>query len=139
LQEFAVSESEAPNVENHCTEGEETFSEVLDELSFENVWVMYGRKGNRKSSRRRWDGLPKKAKQLAVVHIPQYVAATPDMQYRKNFETYINQEAWNDRIITRNETNRNNCKANDGGLNAEFAKHIAAGIARARANLANGE
>jgi uncharacterized protein YdaU (DUF1376 family) len=31
---------ETPNVENHCTEGE-----VLDELSFENVWAMYGRKG----------------------------------------------------------------------------------------------
>jgi hypothetical protein len=27
----------------HCIEGEETFCEVLDELSFENVWQMYGK------------------------------------------------------------------------------------------------
>jgi uncharacterized protein YdaU (DUF1376 family) len=97
---------ETPNVENHCTEGEDTFCEVLDELSFESVWVMYGRKGNKKSSQRRWDGLPKKAKLLAVAHIPRYVAATPEIQYRKNFETYINQEAWNDQIITKNGTER---------------------------------
>jgi hypothetical protein len=79
-------------------------AEVLDELSFENVWAMYERKGNRKSSQRRWDGLPKKAKLLAVAHIPRYVAATPEIQYRKNFETYIGQEAWNDEIITKNGT-----------------------------------
>ncbi|KAA6303165.1 MAG: hypothetical protein EZS26_000768 [Candidatus Ordinivivax streblomastigis] len=78
--------------------------EVLDELSFENVWLMYQRKGNKKSSQRRWDGLPKKAKLLAVEHIPRYVEATPDEKYRKNFETYINQEAWNDKIITKNGT-----------------------------------
>jgi hypothetical protein len=100
LQEFAGSKP--PNVENSCTEGEDCA--VLEELSFENVWVMYGRKGNRKSSQRRWDGLPKKAKLLAVVHIPRYVAATPEIRYRKNFETYINQEVWNDQIITRNES-----------------------------------
>jgi hypothetical protein len=102
---------ETPNVENHSTEGEgendesEKSSqefvevEVFDELSFENVWERYGRKGNKKTSKKRWDVLPKKAKQIAVVHIPRYVKATPTLQYRKNFETYINQEAWNDEII----------------------------------------
>jgi uncharacterized protein YdaU (DUF1376 family) len=133
-QDFAASET--PNVENHCTEGEDTSCEVLDELSFENVWSMYGRKGNRKTSLRRWDGLPKKAKQLAARHIPRYVAATPEVQFRKNFETYINQEAWNDQIITRHGTNSNGCKASDGGLDAELAESIAAGIARAKANQA---
>jgi hypothetical protein len=108
---------ETPNVENHCTEGEDTFDgrksekssqefaeAEIYELSFENIWAVYGKKGNKKSSQRRWDGLPKKAKLLAVAHIPRYVAATPEIQYRKNFETYINQEAWNDQIITKNET-----------------------------------
>ncbi|MDR1652896.1 MAG: hypothetical protein LBS01_04490 [Prevotellaceae bacterium] len=80
-------------------EPEKKLQEADDELSFEKVWAMYGRKGNKKTSQRKWDRLPKKAKQLAVVHIPKYVAATPDIQYRKNFETYINQEAWNDKIF----------------------------------------
>jgi hypothetical protein len=128
---------ETPNVENHCTEGGETFCEVLDELSFESVWAMYERKGNKKTSKRKWDGLPKKSKVLAAAHIPRYVAATPEIQYRKNFEAYINQEAWNDQIVTKNGTCRNDCKASNGGLDAKLAESIAAGIARAQANKAN--
>jgi len=89
-----------PNVENHCTEGEETFCEVLDELDFDNVWAMYQRKGNKKTSRRKWDKLPKRTKMLAVEHIPHYVKSTPVLKYRKNFEVYITQEAWNDIIIS---------------------------------------
>jgi hypothetical protein len=111
--------AETPNVKNHSTEGEESnngesekssqeFAEVMDELSFENVWAMYERKGNKKSSKRKWNGLPKKAKLLAVAHIPKYVTATPVMQYRKNFESYISQEAWDDEIITRKEYRRDN-------------------------------
>ena len=69
----------------------------LDE--FEKVWQLYGKKGNKKTSLRRWEILSAKNKNLAFVHIPQYVTATPDIQYRKNFETYLNQEAWNDEII----------------------------------------
>lgn len=86
-------------------ENEDTY-EVLDEFSFENVWAMYGRKGNKKTSNRRWDALTNKAKQLAITHIPRYVDSTPNIQYRKNFETYINQEAWNDEILTSDEKSR---------------------------------
>jgi hypothetical protein len=78
--------------------------DVLDKnLSFETVWEQYEHKGNRKTSERKWNSLPKKARELAVVHIPKYVLATPEKQYRKNFETYINQEAWNDEIISKTD------------------------------------
>jgi hypothetical protein len=95
--------SEPPNVENHSTEGEEC--EVLDELSFESVWAMYGKKGNRKTSSQKWGKLKNHCKLAALKHISEYVKATPDIQYRKNFETYINQETWNDEIINRNGSN----------------------------------
>jgi len=72
----------------------------LDELAFETVWAMYEKKGTSKVSRSKWDKLPKYKKQLALNHIPLYVQATPNKRYRKNFETYINQEAWNDEIFT---------------------------------------
>jgi uncharacterized protein YdaU (DUF1376 family) len=94
-------EEETPNVENHSTEGKEIICEVLDELSFENVWAMYGRKGNKKTSMKKWSKLENHCKLAALKHIPEYVKATSkDIQYRKNFETYINQEAWNDIIIS---------------------------------------
>lgn len=84
-------------------EGEEGYIESkdsLDEYSFEAVWEMYEKKGTSKVARSRWDKLPKIKKQLALKHIPLYVQATPEKKYRKNFETYINQEAWNDEIFT---------------------------------------
>jgi hypothetical protein len=106
-------------------------------VSFEEVWALYERKGNKKTSERRWANLKNHCREAALKHIPRYVAATPDIQFRKNFETYLNQEAFNDEIITRNETNRNNNQANSG-LDAELARSVAAGIARARTNQANG-
>lgn len=74
---------------------------VEDETTaFETVWALYDKKGNKKTSQRRWKGLSQKSKDLAVKHIPLYVASTPEIRYRKNFETYISQEAWNDEIIS---------------------------------------
>ena len=69
------------------------------EFSFENVWELYERKGNKKTSKAKWDRLSNTNKALALKHIPGYVGATPDKQYRKNFETYLNQEVWNDTIM----------------------------------------
>ena len=60
---------------------------------------MYGKKGNKKSSARRWATLPVHHKQAALDHLPRYVQSTPEIRYRKNLETYLNQECWNDQII----------------------------------------
>lgn len=82
-----------------------------DEFSFENVWEQYGKKGNRKTSKAKWDKLSMSNKEFAIKHVPIYANATPDKQYRKNFETYLNQEVWNDNILLnisepiRSETN----------------------------------
>jgi hypothetical protein len=84
-------------------EGEEGYIESkdsFDEFSFEAVWAMYEKKGTSKVARSRWDKLPKTKKQLALKHIPLYVQATPEKKYRKNFEKYLSQEAWNDEIFT---------------------------------------
>lgn len=70
-----------------------------EELSFDNVWNLYGKKGNKKTSKQRWNKLPISKKKLAIVNIPLYVQATPDKQFRKDFQAYINQEVWNDEIL----------------------------------------
>ncbi|MDR2002381.1 MAG: hypothetical protein LBQ74_05060 [Prevotella sp.] len=71
---------------------------IEEKFSFEQAWQMYGKKGNRKTSERRWASLKNHCRELAFRHIPLYVESTPDRQYRKNFETYISQEAWNDEL-----------------------------------------
>ena len=110
---------------------------IFDELNFEHVWDLFGRKGNRKTSERKWNGLPKKTKQIAVVHIPQYVESTPVLKYRKNFETYIGQEVWLDEIISENGTNQSFSKNGHGGLTDEEAfatVECGLGLAAAAAN-----
>jgi hypothetical protein len=76
-------------------------SEILPEkFPFERAWELYGRKGNKKTSMRKWGSLKNDCREAAMKHIPPYVKATPDKQYRKNFETYLNQEAWHDEIVS---------------------------------------
>ena len=62
---------------------------------------MYEKKGNRKTSLAKWSKLSIESMQLIFDHIPHYVRSTPDKQFRKNFETYINQEGWLDEITER--------------------------------------
>ena len=38
------------------------------------------------------------------VKLPAYIKSTPELQFRKHLVTYLNQKAWNDRIIEKIET-----------------------------------
>jgi len=67
---------------------------------FEKIWESYGKKGNRKTSLAKFNRMTVTNKKLMAEHLPLYVKSKPDKQYRKNLETYINQECWNDEIIT---------------------------------------
>ncbi|OAV68534.1 hypothetical protein Barb6XT_00081 [Bacteroidales bacterium Barb6XT] len=99
--------------EKNIRENENTFSlgetsvsppdSSNSEFDFENVWELYGKKGSRKISLSRWNALSKVKKRLATDYIPAYVNATPERRFRKNFETYISREAWNDELPVRSE------------------------------------
>jgi hypothetical protein len=73
---------------------------ILDEGLFEQVWELYGRKGNKKTSRLRFNNLNDVNRALLLKHIHDYVVSTPDKQFRKDFQSYINLECWNDEVIT---------------------------------------
>ena len=66
---------------------------------FDLVWSMYGKKGNRKTSQSKFNKLTDSNKKLMSEHLQNYIDSTPDKQFRKNLETYINQECWNDEIL----------------------------------------
>lgn len=101
--------------------------EVIDPTSFESVWDLYGKKGNKKTSAAKWGRIPAKAKNLALEHIPKYVASSPDIRFRKNFETYINQEVWNDEIIDNGKRTNTGATATE---DEEFFRRIAGSIQR---------
>ncbi len=43
--------------------------------------------------------------QLIIEHIPKYKIEQPDKQFRKHFETYLNNKSYNDEIIQNNGKN----------------------------------
>jgi len=117
ITQTETQQEHSENTKNKKEKKEEEFKEIFkpptpfegdecDENSFEKVWEMYERKGNKKTSMKKWKNLNNHCREEALAHIPLYVKATPDKQYRKNFETYISQEAWNDEIINKNSLQR---------------------------------
>lgn len=74
-------------------------ADVTDNL-FELAWKLYDKKvGCKEKLLKKWLQIPRKERFRILDYIPRYVAATPDKQYRKNFQTFLNQKAWNDEII----------------------------------------
>lgn len=74
--------------------------QVKDEYTFENAWNLYQKKvGCKDKLEKKWNSMSFKDRKAATEHIPLYVMATEDKKYRKNFQTYLNQRAWEDEII----------------------------------------
>lgn len=67
---------------------------------FQDIWDHYEKKvGSRKKIENKWNKLPQETKEAIYHHVTDYKLAQPDKKFRKNFETYLNNEAWRDEII----------------------------------------
>lgn len=74
--------------------------QIVEEYSFEDFWDDYDKKvGSKPKLLKKWAKISKKDKQKIREYIPLYKAAQPDKKYRKNPETFLNNESWNDEII----------------------------------------
>ena len=77
-------------------------------VEFEMWWNLYDKKvGDKKKLMAKWRKIPKRDIGEIFRHTKDYVRATPDKKFRKNPQTYLNNESWNDEIIESNgKTNR---------------------------------
>lgn len=74
--------------------------EVKDEYTFERAWDLYDKKvGDKDTLKRKWNSMSKKNRKAAIEYIPLYVISKPDKQFRKNFQTFLNQRGWEDELI----------------------------------------
>lgn len=74
--------------------------EVKDEYTFERAWNLYDKKvGCKERLEKKWNSMSKKDRKAAIEYIPLYVISQPDKQYRKNFQTFLNQRGWEDELI----------------------------------------
>ena len=74
--------------------------EVKDEYTFERAWDLYDKKvGCKAKLEKKWNSMSQKDRKAAIEYIPLYVISKPDKQYRKNFQTFLNQRGWEDELI----------------------------------------
>ena len=66
--------------------------EVKDEYTFARAWNMYDKKvGCKAKLEKKWNSMSQIDRKAAIEYIPLYVLSQPDKQYRKNFQTFLNQ------------------------------------------------
>ena len=74
--------------------------QVKDEYTFERAWNLYEKKvGCKAKLEKKWNSMSLKDRKAAIKYIPLYVLSQPDKQYRKNFQTFLNQRGWEDELI----------------------------------------
>jgi len=77
-------------------------------IEFDSFWNLYDKKINRSKCEMKWRKLKLKEKEIIMNMLPDYILSTPDIQYRKNPLTYLNNKGWNDSIIVRKSKVRSN-------------------------------
>jgi len=79
--------------------------------SFEVFWNLYDKKVERASCEKKWKKIKPDAYQLIFDHVERYVKSTPEKQFRKHPETYLNNASWNDEIVF--PTNKNEAQSRE--------------------------
>jgi len=74
--------------------------ELIPNISFNTWWDLYDKKvGSKTKLEAKWNKLTDNQRTQAIKHTKEYIIAQPDKQYRKNPDTYFNNESYNDEII----------------------------------------
>ena len=82
----------------------ESTSEITPKIeialkTFNNFWLLYDKRTNQKKCFKIWLKIKSELHTTIYSHVKEYVKSTPDKKYRKNPETYLNNECWNDEIV----------------------------------------
>lgn len=92
-----------PRTERQSTTHEKAVKEVDSNThrpsttnQFALAWESYGKKVSRSVAEKAWSRLPESDRTKALKHIPLFVGATPEVTFRPNLSTYLNQRRWED-------------------------------------------
>jgi hypothetical protein len=80
-------------------ETQEEMREVDIYPTFDDFWNEYDKKVGKEKAKTKWKALSQKDKEAIMDYIPNYKAAQPEKQFRKDPETFFSKKAWNDEII----------------------------------------
>jgi hypothetical protein len=99
LATIQQKDSTVPIIEQTTIEPKTIEPKTINDSLFDTFWNLYDKKVDKKNTLKKWSKLKEETKQAIILHVPKYVAVTPDSQYRKNPDTYLNNCAWEDEII----------------------------------------
>jgi DNA-binding MarR family transcriptional regulator len=66
---------------------------------FDEFWTAYDKKVNRAKTEKIWAKLSDEDRNACLNAVGRYVLATPEKQFRKNPQTYLNNRGWEDEIV----------------------------------------
>ena len=89
------------NVKNVKNDNKKVFTIINDR--FDDFWSMYDKKDGAAKCKSKWKKLKEHEKDSIFRVLPNYIASTPDKQFRKNPLTWLNGEHWNDDIANINK------------------------------------
>tara|TARA_R110002049_G_scaffold4063_2_gene29290 strand:- start:3190 stop:3963 length:774 start_codon:yes stop_codon:yes gene_type:complete len=96
--------------------------------TFDDFWDEYDKKvGSKSKIKKQWDKLNQKTKEEIMVYIPNYKLSQPEKKYRKNPETFFNNESWNDEIILTNGKQQQ-INGQQGGASQAFREKVFKGL-----------
>lgn len=73
--------------------------QINKEQSFETFWNLYNKKTDRPKCEAKWSKLTTKDREYILKYVPKYVESTPEVQFRKNPYTFLNNRSWENEII----------------------------------------
>lgn len=96
-----VTDNVRPEVEEEEKKEEEVEEKAKVVLwpTFIDFWDLYAKKVDRPKCEKKWLKIKQADREKIMLHVEEYVKSTPDVQYRKNPATYLNNESWNNEII----------------------------------------
>ena len=95
-----ITEQSVP-IEEEEIEKENNTKESDEE--FDRFWNMYDyKKGDKTKVKKKFLSLSRADREKIFETLPLYVESTPDKQYRKHPQTYLNNRSWEDEILQRN-------------------------------------
>lgn len=75
-------------------------NDIPSNLPFYDFWDLYDKKvGSKKKLEKKWEKISEEDRTKIREYIPRYKKSQPDKMFRKNPETFLNNESWNDEII----------------------------------------
>uniref|UniRef100_A0A6M3KXC5 Lin1244/Lin1753-like N-terminal domain-containing protein n=1 Tax=viral metagenome TaxID=1070528 RepID=A0A6M3KXC5_9ZZZZ len=74
--------------------------DFITKILFDVFWVAYDKKvGSKEKLEKKWNKFSLETQKKILDHVELYKKSQPNKQYRKNPETYFNNQGWTDEII----------------------------------------